>query len=286
MDISVLGPCRVVQSGVSVVPTAVKPRKVLALLAMHPDQVVSVGSLVEELWGEAPPRSVQTTLQTYILQLRNLIAAAIGGSRRPELPNGAKSILVTESGGYLLDTQGGVVDVSEYERLAGTGHRALESGNCPVASDSFRRALALWRGPALVDVQCGALLEIEATRLEESRLSILNQRIEADLRLGRHHELVGELSGLAAQHPMHEDTQGQLMLALYRSGRRGNALEVYQRLRSVLSQELGLDPSPRLQHLQRAMLESALELEIPSEPVRVGVGVGAGMGVERALRAR
>ncbi|MFG3255672.1 BTAD domain-containing putative transcriptional regulator [Streptomyces sp. NPDC048172] len=285
MDISVLGPCRVVQSGVSVVPTAVKPRKVLALFAMHPDQVVSVASLVEELWGESPPRSVQTTLQTYVLQLRNLIEAVLGETPPADLPHGAKSVLVTEPGGYLLDTQGGRIDVSEFDRLSGAGHRALEAGDLVGASASFRSALDLWRGPALVDVQCGPLLEIEATRLEESRLGILNQRIDVDLSLGRHHELVGELSGLAAQHPLHEGLQAQLMLALYRSGRRGSALEVYQRLRGVLSRELGLDPSPDLQRLQCAVLDSSDELALPLPPFSDGALAGSG-GLLRALQDR
>ncbi|MQY11648.1 Transcriptional regulatory protein MoaR1 [Streptomyces sp. RB5] len=272
MDISVLGPCRVVQSGVSIVPTAVKPRKVLALLALNSDHVVSVGALVEELWGQSPPRSVQTTLQTYVLQLRNLIALALGDGQHADLPNGAKSVLVTESGGYLLDAQGGLVDMTEFERAAATGHRALEAGDFAAASERFRTALEMWRGPALVDVQCGSLLEIEATRLEESRLSILNQRIQADLNLGRHHELVGELAGLAAQHPMDEGIHAKLMLALYRSGRRMKALEVYQRLRSVLAVELGLDPSPHLHRLQRAVLDSAPELDVP---VTVGGPTGS-----------
>ncbi|WP_406379392.1 BTAD domain-containing putative transcriptional regulator [Streptomyces sp. NBC_01618] len=261
MDIGVLGPCWVMQAGASVVPTAVKPRKVLALLALHPDQVVSVNALVEELWGESPPRSVQTTLQTYILQLRNLISSAVGG-HSADLPLGAKSVLVTESGGYLLDTQGGDVDVAEFDRLSGAGHRALEAGDCTAASALFRQALALWRGPALIDVQCGALLEVEATRLEECRLSILGRRIEADLYLGRHHELIGELSGLAARYPLHEGLHEQLMLALYRAGRRGSSLDVYQRLRAVLGRELGLGPSQSLRNMQRAVLDSAPELDL------------------------
>lgn len=265
MDIGVLGPCRVVQSGRSIVPTAVKPRKVLALLALHPDQVVSVNALVEELWGESPPRSVQTTLQTYILQLRNLISSAIG-EPGGDLPLGAKSVLVTESGGYLLDTQGGLVDVAEFDRLSGAGHRALESGDCAAASTLFRQALALWRGPALIDVQCGPLLEVEATRLEESRLSILSRRIEADLRLGRHHELIGELSGLTARYPLHEGLHEQLMLALYRAGRRGSSLDVYQRLRAVLGRELGLGPSQSLRNMQRAVLDSSPELDLGAPP--------------------
>ena len=273
MDIGVLGPFKVVQSGVSVVPTAAKPRQVMALLALSPDRLVPVDALVEEVWGENPPRSVQTTLQTYVLQLRGRIAKALGGSARGDLPLGPKSVLITMPGGYLLDTQGGAVDVREFDRLSGAGHRALEAGDCAGASSRFRQALDLWSGPALVDVQCGALLEVEAMRLGESRMSILGRRIEADLRLGRHHELVGELAGFAARYPMHEGLQAQLMLALYRVGRRGSALEIYQRLRSVLGRELGLDPSPELRNLQRAVLDSDPLLDVerdrPGAPHRL-----------------
>lgn len=261
MDISALGPFRAIQSGVSVTPTAVKPRKVLALLALQANQLVSVSSLVEEVWGESPPRSVQTTLQTYILQLRTLISGALGDDRAG-LPNGAKSVLVTEPGGYLLDTQGGLVDVQEYEALASAGHRALEQGDWAATSDYLGRALALWHGRALVDVQCGPLLEVEATRLEESRMSVLHGRIEADLRLGRHHELIGELSGLAARYPLHEGIHGQLMVALYRAGRRGDALNAYRQLRAALGQHLGLDPSPGIENLQRAVLDSSPLLDL------------------------
>jgi DNA-binding SARP family transcriptional activator len=275
MDIGVLGPCRVTQGGTSVVPTAIKPRKALALLALHPDRVVSVAALIEELWDGNPPRSVQTTLQTYILQIRNMIGAALIGQSQEGLPMGAKSVLVTKTGGYLLDTQGGTVDALEADRLAGAGHRALESGDHATAAAKFRQSLALWRGQALVDVQVGPLLEAEVTRLEESRMSILGQRIEADLNLGRHHEILGELAGLAAQFPTYERLQAQLMLALYRSGRRGSALETYHRLRGTLNQELGLDPSPSVQELQQAMLSDAPELERES----------AGAGPLRMLRA-
>ncbi|GHF22057.1 AfsR/SARP family transcriptional regulator [Streptomyces morookaense] len=274
MDISVLGPFRAAQSGASVAPTAVKPRKVLALLALQANQLVSVGSLVEEVWGESPPRSVQTTLQTYILQLRTLIADALGEDHAG-LPNGAKSVLVTEPGGYLLDTQGGVVDMQEYEALATTGHRALERAEWAAASGYLGRALALWRGRALVDVQCGPLLEVEATRLEESRMSVLHGRIEADLRLGRHHELIGELAGLAARYPLHEGIHEQLMVALYRAGRRGDALNTYRQLRTALGHSLGLDPSPRIEHLQRSVLDSSPLLEV-DHSLPPGRLVGAG----------
>ncbi|MFI6942056.1 BTAD domain-containing putative transcriptional regulator [Streptomyces sp. NPDC050418] len=261
MDISVLGPFRATLAGMPVHLTAVKPRKVFALLALQADQSVSVGALVEEVWGEQPPRSVQTTLQTYILQIRNVIAAALGDGAAA-LPHGAKSVLITEPGGYRLDTQGGLIDAQEYDALASVGHRALEQGEWADASSYFARALALWHGSALADVQCGALLEVEATRLDESRMSVLQGRIEADLRLGRHRELVGELSGLAARHPLHEGLHEQLMLALYRAGRRSDALRAYRSLRGALNQTLGLDPSPGIEYLHRALLDSSPQLEL------------------------
>lgn len=264
MDISVLGPCRVSHLGESVVPTAVKPRKVLAMLALHCDQVVSVGALMEELWGEHPPRSATTTLQTYILQLRNLIQAALAA--RPDgVAESPKEILVTEGGGYLLDTQGGIVDVHEFERLSASGHRAMDAGDCAAASRRFREALALWKGPALVDVQTGPLLDVEVRHLEESRLSVLGQRMEAELRLGRHHEILGELAGLCAEHPLHESLQAQHMLALCRAGRRGSALEVYRRLRARTRADLGLEPSPAVRRLQQAILTSDPSVDLDAD---------------------
>ncbi|MFF9812497.1 BTAD domain-containing putative transcriptional regulator [Streptomyces sp. NPDC014006] len=261
MDISVLGPFRATLNGVPVHLTAVKPRKVFALLALQAGQVVSVSSLVEEVWGENPPRSVQTTLQTYVLQIRNAIAATFDDDGAC-LPNGAKSVLVTEPGGYRLDVHGGLLDAHEFDALSLAGHRALDHGDWAEASSYFCRALSLWHGRALADVQCGPLLEVEATRLDESRMSVLQRRIEADLRLGRHHELIGELSGLAARHPLHEAMHEQLMLALYRVGRRSDALVVYRQLRRCLNQSLGLDPSPSVEHLHRAVLDSSPQLEL------------------------
>lgn len=261
MDISVLGPFRVVHAGVRLHLTAVKPRKVFALLAVHADEAVSVATLVEEVWGEEPPRSVQTTLQTYVLQIRHLIAAALGEEYGDVLPGGARSVLVTESGGYRLDTHGGVVDVREFDALVAAGHRALEQGDWAAASDYLGRGLAQWRGRALGDVQCGLLLDVESTRLEESRMSALHRRIEADLRLGRHHELVGELSGLATRYPLHEGFHEQLMLALYRAGRRSDSLRVYHQLRSALKRTLGLDPSHGVRSLHQALLDSSPQLD-------------------------
>lgn len=265
VDIDVLGALAVRENGIPVTPSAPKPRQVLALLALHADQVVPVALLIEELWGERPPRSARTTLQTYILQLRELISVALEHDPEDAEPRTAKDVLVTMPGGYLLKTSGGASDVREFEKLAGTGYRAMDAEDFPGAARQLRDALALWSGSALVDIQAGPQLELEIRRLEETRLCALYQRIEVDLRLGRHRELLGELTVLVSRHRTHENLHGQLMLALHRSGRRGEALDVYQRLRHSLVRDLGLEPSVGLRRLQRSILMAAPEpaLEVP-----------------------
>ncbi|NBE54454.1 AfsR/SARP family transcriptional regulator [Streptomyces boluensis] len=256
MDIEVLGALAVRENGTSVTPTAKKPRQVLSLLALNPDRVVPVDTLIEELWGEHPPRSARTTLQTYILQLRELITTALTHDPQNTTPRTAKDILTTTPGGYLLHTTNGTYDVREFERLAGTGYRSMDAGDFPNAARQLREALDLWSGNALADVHAGPQLHPEVRRLEESRLCALDQRIEADLRLGRHRELLGELTVLVQRHRTHETLHGQLMVALHRSGRRREALDVYQRLRTALVRELGLEPSAGLRRLQRSVLMS------------------------------
>ncbi|MFF9778132.1 BTAD domain-containing putative transcriptional regulator [Streptomyces sp. NPDC013978] len=265
MDIAVLGALDVRKNGVSVTPTAPKPRQVLALLALHADQVIPVATLIEELWGERPPRSARTTLQTYVLQLRELIAAALERDQAGTPARTAKDVLVTSPGGYLLNTSGGANDVREFERLAGLGYRAMDAGDFVGAARQLREALSLWSGSALADVQTGTLLEMETKRLEETRLCALDQRIEADLRLGRDRELLGELTVLVSRYRTHENLHGQFMLALHRSGRRSEALDVYQRLRTALVRELGLEPSAGLRRLQRSILVAGPEaLDAPA----------------------
>jgi DNA-binding SARP family transcriptional activator len=286
VDIDVLGELAVRENGVSVTPTAPKPRQVLALLALHADRVVPVASLTEELWGQRPPRSARTTLQTYVLQLRELISAALVHDTPPHTPHGtppgtsrsggqdvpgggrrsAKDVLVTSPGGYLLNTSGGTSDVREFELLAGQGYRAMDAGDFAGAARRLREALALWTGSALAGVQTGVLLEMHARRLEETRLCALDQRIEADLRLGRHRELLGELTVLVSRYRTHENLHGQFMLALHRSGRRSEALEVYQRLRGALVRELGLEPSAALRRLQRSILMAHPEPQLEPAP--------------------
>lgn len=250
MQIQVLGPLNAQVNGMSIVPTAGKPRRILALLAFYAGQVVPVPTLMEELWGSDMPQSAMTTLQTYILQLRRRLGTAMG----PDAPGSAKEVLTTRHGGYLLQVPSDSVDVHRYDRLVSRGQAAFDTGDDEQAAARLHDALGMWRGPALVDVQVGPVLEIEAMRLEESRLVTVERRIDADLRLGRHAEVVTELADLIARHPQHEGLHSQAMVSLYRSGRQTAALDVYRRLHTRLIDELGVEPSPPMQRLHRAML--------------------------------
>jgi len=264
MEIQVLGPLRAAVNGGSIVPTARKPRQVLALLALSAGRVIPVPTLMEEIWGTEPPQSAMTTLQTYIMQLRRNLATAMG----PDAPGSAKDVLATQHGGYLLRIPPESVDVHTYEGLVAEGQQAFEEGEDERAARCFRQALALWQGPALVDVRVGPNLEIEVMRLEESRLVTIERRIDADLRLGRHAELVAELTALIARHPQHESLHAQAMVALYRSGRQASALDVYQKLRTRLIEERGVEPSPQLQRLHQAVLVVDPELDVVAGPRR------------------
>ncbi|WP_411760664.1 AfsR/SARP family transcriptional regulator [Streptomyces tunisiensis] len=284
MDIGILGSLAVGERGVSITPTAPKPRQVLALLALHADQVVTVGTLTEELWGAAPPRSARPTLQTYILQLREHIACALrqgeGGGAGQRC---AKDVLLTVPGGYLLKGGQGASDLRDFERLAGLGYRAMDAGDYAGAAARLSEALELWTGPALADVHAGVHLATEIRRLEESRLCALDQRIEADLRLGRHRELLAELTVLVSRYPTHESLCGQYMLALHRSGRRGEALNAYRQLRARLVRSLGLEPSSALAKLQRSILVSG-PAGAPAPASMSAAGASAPAGTSAAGR--
>jgi DNA-binding SARP family transcriptional activator len=223
-----------------------------------------VSTLMEEIWGTDLPQSAMTTLQTYIMQLRRCLGTAMG----PDAPGAAKNVLATRHGGYLLQIPPESVDVYSYERFVAEGQEAFDEGADERAARSFRQALALWQGPALVDVRLGPVLEIEVMRLEESRLVTVERRIDADLRLGRHAELIAELTDLIARHPQHEGLHAQAMVALYRSGRQASALDVYRKLREGLIEDLGVEPSPQLQRLHQAMLSVDPELDVMAGPRR------------------
>jgi SARP family transcriptional regulator, regulator of embCAB operon len=258
VKIKVLGPLEAHENGTSIVPTAAKPRQILALLALQVGQVVPVPTLMEELWGEKPPRSALTTLQTYILQLRRNIGRVLADGRPT-----AKDILVTRYNGYLLDVSPDDIDSKRYERLAEAGCRAAELGDHAGASRLLERALSMWRGDALVDVQIGARLGLEVAWLRESRLGAVEMRIAAELKLGRHLALLSELASLTAIHPLNENLCAHFMLALYRSGRQSQALELFMKTRQALVDELGVEPSARLQNLLRAILNSDPGLDQP-----------------------
>ncbi|GAA2307784.1 hypothetical protein GCM10010431_29510 [Streptomyces kunmingensis] len=259
VDIDALGALDVRENGVSITPTAPKPRQVLALLALHADQVVPVSVLVEELWGSTPPRSARTTLQTYVLQVRDLIGVALLRDAADRPARTSKEVLVTAPGGYMLVSGEGRSDVREFDRLAGLGYRAMDADDYPRAAESLRQALELWTGAPFSGVQTGEQLGMEVKRLEESRLCALDQRIDADLRLGRHRELLAELTVLVSRYRTHESLHAQFMIALYRSGRRGEALGIYRRLRDTLVQELGLEPSARIARLHKSLLVASAD---------------------------
>ena len=258
--IGLLGPLSLRLHQMPVTTSAPKQRQVLALLALNAGRVVPIPTLIEELWGDCPPRSYATTLQTYILQLRNALAAA--GSGNPD----ARQMLSTLHYGYLLEEDACQTDVEDFQRRVRAGRAAAGTADHRLASEELGRALQLWRGPALVDVRMGRVLEIEAASLEECRLGALERRIEADLALGRHADLLGELTLVAARNPINENLCAFLMTALYRAGHVGRSLQAFHRLRSVLNQELGVEPCPRLQDLQAAILSGDPALEAGPVP--------------------
>lgn len=252
VKIKVLGPLTAEIAGRSIVPSAAKPRQILALLAVNANHVVPASTLMEEIWGSRLPRSSTTTLQTYILLLRRMLGAAGDG----EGLGAAKRLLVTQYGGYRLVVEPDAVDLHHYDRLVAEGRAAFDAFDNALAGKTLREALAVWEGQALVDVRTGPVLGIELARLEESRLSTLELRIETALRAGRHTALLAELAELTARHPLHEGLHAQRMAALYRSGRSWQALQVFQKLRANLIEELGIEPSPRMQQLHQAVLGS------------------------------
>jgi WD40 repeat protein/DNA-binding SARP family transcriptional activator len=256
-----LGPLEVLdEDGRPLVLGGAKQRALLAVLLLHAAQVVSADRLVDELWGEDPPDTVRSVLQVYVANLRKVLEPG-----RPKRT--ASSLLKTQPPGYLLDLGGHVLDLDRFERLVGEGRAALAAGQASQAATLLRDALGLWRGPALGDVALLGRGQGAAAQLEERRLGALEDRIEADLVLGRHSELVGELEVLVAEYPLRERLWGQLMLALYRSGRQADALAAFQRARDKLVEELGIDPGAELRELEARVLAQDARLAAPSPPL-------------------
>lgn len=244
LQVGVLGPLSLVVDGQNRTPSAPKPRQLLALLILNTNRIVRASQCIAELWGSHPPKTAMSTLQTYVLYIRQLLRSA---------PVDRSHTLITHNQGYQLEVAPQASDRLRFEYLSRRGREASAEGDVARASRLFGAALAVWRGPALADVPSGALSSAHVVELEEARKGVLAWRIEADLRLGRHRELLPELGALAAQHPTHENIQAQYMLALHRSGMRPEALGVFQRLRCRLGDSFGIEPVPRLRRLYEAI---------------------------------
>jgi DNA-binding SARP family transcriptional activator len=251
-DYSILGSLEV-HAGDRAVPLGgARCRAVLAVLVMRANHPVSIGRLIDEVWGDPAPASAGNVVHGHISDLRR----ALG-----------RDAIETRGDAYVLRVEHGRRDVDRFEELAARGAEALRDGQHHEASAAFAEALALWRGPALSDIAEGGLLVAEALRLDEMRLHAVEMRIEADLACGRHAELVGELRALVAEHPLREPLRAHLAMSLYRAGRHVEALDGLRAARRSLADELGLDPSPRLQALERSILQHDPALAAPSRPV-------------------
>lgn len=253
MEYGILGPLEVGCEGERIPLRGMRQRAILALLLLHANDVVSSDRLLDEVWADDLPETPRTALRVRISQLRK----ALG-------PGGGN--IVTRPPGYSLRVDRGELDLHRFEDLVAEADRA----DPETAAALLREALGLWRGPALADFAYDSFARPAIVRLEELRRVVLERRIDADLALGRHSELVGELEALVAEHPFSERLRGQLMLALYRSGRQADGLAAYAKTRRTLIDELGIEPSRALQELERSMLQQdpALELETPAVPHR------------------
>lgn len=241
-----------------VVLRAAKERSLLAALALSPGQVVGFDSLIDALWGDAPPASARKTLQTYVSNVRRSLGPEVVG---------------TAASGYVLRTAAQDVDVGRFRTLVQRGEEALRSGSIPQACVDLGEAVALWRGDPFAGVGAGTGLAAVAVRLKEEYLSALEARLAAELAAGRHGELVGELQALVREHPFRERLWGHLMVALYRSGRQADALAVYQQARVRLRDELGLEPGGELRRLEQAILDQEPSLDGP-DPERASPDSG------------
>ncbi len=256
MEVRLLGSLEVAEGGLRVTLGGARQRAVLALLVLHANEVVPAERLLVELWGEDVPPTAANALQAAVSRLRRT------------LPQGR---IVTRTLGYRFRAAPGEIDVERFEQLLADGREALAHGAAAQAAGTLRRALSLWRGPALADFRFDPFAQAEIARLEELRLVCIEERIEADLTLGAAGELVGELQRLAAEHPLRERLHRQLMLALYRSERQADALAVYRELRGLFAEELGLEPAPVLRELEAAILRQDPSLGPPQAPPQVTV---------------
>jgi DNA-binding SARP family transcriptional activator len=254
MEFRLLGPLEVAGADGAVELGGTKQRALLAMLLLHAGEVVSSDRLIDTLWGDSPPLTAGKSIQVYVSRLRKTLAD--------------DDRIVTRPPGYVLYVEPDELDLARFEQLV-TEARAAPPEQ---ASTRLSEALSLWRGPPLADLEYETFAQPEIARLEEMRLAALEQRIEADLALGRHADLVPELETLVGHHAFRERFRHQLMLALYRSDRQADALDAYQRARRELADGLGLEPSESLKRLEAAILRQDAELALPADAGQVDAG--------------
>ena len=245
----ILGPVEAVRGTTPLPLGGAKQRALLAVLLVHANEVVPRDRLIDDVWGDDPPATVDNALQVYVSRLRRLL----------DDPDGLRTI-DRQGAGYIVHVDPADLDATQFERLAGAGRAALERGDAEQAARDLRAALALWRGPVLADLAGEPFAAAAAHRIDELHVAALEDRIDADLTLGRHAEAVAELQSLVAEHPYRERLRGQLMRALYASGRQTDALEAFDDGRRALD-ELGLEPGEPLKELQRQILRHDAQLD-------------------------
>jgi DNA-binding SARP family transcriptional activator len=263
MEFRILGPLEVRDGEGEVSLGGRRPRALLAVLLLSPNEVVSADRLIDDLWGDDPPEQAAAAVKVVVSRLRKALPPAVVETRPP---------------GYLVRVGPDELDLHRFERLVDTGRSLLERDRAVEASETLHDALSLWRGPPLADFAYERFALTAIARLEEIRLATLELRIDADLAAGRHEVLIGELESLVAAHPLRERLRGCLMTALYRSGRQAEALTAYREARRTLVDELGIDPSRALQELERAILR-----QDPSLDAGVAVRVRAPEAAERSI---
>ncbi|MES9535743.1 MULTISPECIES: AfsR/SARP family transcriptional regulator [unclassified Actinomadura] len=268
MRFKLLGPLEILIKDNPVAIAASRQQIVLALLLLEVGHVVSVDRIVDALWGSEPPRTAKSQVQITISALRRLLG---------------ESVIVTRPPGYLIRASAENIDLARFEEMTAGATRAAAEQRFPEAVRDFRGALALWRGPALEGLQSEAI-QSAATRLNEWRISTYQECLDLELQLGRHQEIIGELTKLVAEHPLNERLRGQLMLALYRAGRQADALETFRVGRHALQDELGIDPCADLCRMEQAILSRDARLELPAPRPSAGlVARGTATPVPREL---
>ncbi|HEX5347939.1 MAG TPA: BTAD domain-containing putative transcriptional regulator [Pseudonocardiaceae bacterium] len=267
MEFRILGPLEVTAQGRPVVLPGSRERAVLVLLLLSANRVVPAERLVEDLWDGKAQKGAAGALRVFISRLRKALREG-----------GGDALVVTKPPGYLLQIERAALDAARFEDLLAEGREHAAQRDHEGAAARLRQALSLWRGPALADLADVPVARAEATRLEEARLAALEERVEADLGCGRHAEVVPELDHLTKVHSLRERLWGQRMVALYRSGRQADALRVYQELRRLLAEELGLEPSLEVARLENAILRQAPELQAPQLAARCARRPSPGSG--------